>query len=88
VRNALSKRTDLESAKKTIEASDVSIKFYRNQIMPQVNLNANYQLTGSGGTVFRFNDDFPPTIASQTQTSYFSVLNTILTNDFPRGRSA
>jgi outer membrane protein len=83
VTQALEKRTDLASAKKTLEASDINIKYFRNQILPQVNLNTNYQLTGSGGTVRELSDDFPPRIVNQVQTGYGSVLNTLLTNDFP-----
>jgi outer membrane protein len=84
VRNALSKRTDLEAAKKTLEASDINIKYFRNQVLPQVNANVNYTLTGSGGTLHRIDQTTDPvTVSIVGQTSYGSVLNTILKNDLP-----
>jgi hypothetical protein len=50
MRNALDKRTDLEQTKKTIEASDISIRFARNQTLPDVTASIDYGLTGLGGT--------------------------------------
>src|SRR6185503_13342792 len=34
VRNALSRRTDLEQSRKSIEADDINVRFYRNQMLP------------------------------------------------------
>ena len=42
VRNALDKRADLRAAKNSIERSDLSIRFLRNQILPDVNALVNY----------------------------------------------
>jgi outer membrane protein len=50
VRNALDKRTDLRSAKNSLEQSDVTIRYFRNQIMPDVNAQVNYIASGLGGT--------------------------------------
>src|SRR5207248_8189650 len=50
VRNALDKRSDLRSAKNSLEQSDVNIKYYKNQIMPDVNATVNYGTFGIGGT--------------------------------------
>jgi outer membrane protein TolC len=50
VRNALDKRTDIRSAKNTIERSDVDIRFLRNQILPDVSAQATYITRGVGGT--------------------------------------
>jgi len=52
VRNALDKRTDLLAAKNSIEQSDINIKFYGNQIKPDVNALVNYGAIGIGGTQF------------------------------------
>jgi outer membrane protein TolC len=49
VRNALDKRSDLRSAKNTIERSDIDIRYLKNQILPEVNAQANYITRGVGG---------------------------------------
>jgi outer membrane protein TolC len=50
VRNALDKRSDLRSAKNSIERSDVDIRYLRNQILPDVSAQATYITRGIGGT--------------------------------------
>jgi outer membrane protein len=49
VRNALDKRSDVRSAKNSLQQSDVNIKYYRNQIKPDVNANVSYITTAAGG---------------------------------------
>jgi outer membrane protein len=49
VRNALASRSDLKSAKNSIEQSDVNIRYFRNQIRPDVNANVRYITTAAGG---------------------------------------
>jgi outer membrane protein TolC len=56
VRTALQNRTDIEIARKTLESNDLSIRNLRNQTLPDLNVVANYQLLGRGGTTF---DRFP-----------------------------
>ena len=50
VRNALDKRSDLRSAKNALEQSQINIKYYGNQIKPDVNANVGYNPIGVGGT--------------------------------------
>jgi outer membrane protein TolC len=49
VRNALDKRSDLRSAKNSLERSDIDIRYLRNQILPDVNAQATYITRGVGG---------------------------------------
>jgi outer membrane protein len=49
VRTALEKRSDLRSAKNSLEQSDINIKYYRNQVKPDVNANLRYITSASGG---------------------------------------
>ena len=49
VRNALDKRSDLRSAKNSLERSDIDIKYLKNQILPDVNAQATYITRGVGG---------------------------------------
>lgn len=50
VRRALSERTDLTIAKKNVEANDITVKYLKDQLLPQADLVANYGLVGLGGT--------------------------------------
>lgn len=50
VRNALDRRTDLDQAKRSMEATEINIRFFRNQTLPDVQANLNYGLAALGGT--------------------------------------
>ena len=50
VRNALENRTDIVAARKALEQNDISLAFAKNQLLPQLNLVANYGGAGAGGT--------------------------------------
>jgi outer membrane protein len=49
VRNAIDKRSDLRQAKNSLEQSDINIRYFRNQILPDVNATVRYVTTASGG---------------------------------------
>ena len=49
VRRALSERTDLAIAQKTIQGNDVTLRFLQDQLRPQVDLQTTYGLAGIGG---------------------------------------
>ena len=82
VENALSKRTDLEQQRKSLESNDVNIRYFRNQVRPDLNLQAGYGLTGQGGTVYDFSNDWPPQLLSSAETPYNKVLSKMLSRDF------
>jgi outer membrane protein len=50
VRRALSERTDLDIAHKDLEINDATLKFLRDQTLPQADFVASYGLVGLGGT--------------------------------------
>jgi len=52
VRKALSSRTDLEQARKTLDSNDITMKFLHNQTLPAVDALANYGAAGLGGTQY------------------------------------
>ncbi|MGH9176077.1 MAG: TolC family protein, partial [Vicinamibacterales bacterium] len=62
VRNALAARTDLAATRKQIESNDISIRYFRNQSLPDVNALVNYSAIGLAGTQFQFGQGFPPPI--------------------------
>ena len=49
VRRALAERTDLDIAKKSMQANDVTLKYLRDQLRPQADFVGTYGLVGLGG---------------------------------------
>jgi len=87
VKNALSRRTDLEQARKSIEADDINIRFYRNQSLPDVNASINYGLQGLGGTqLVRGAGPFGPgtgEVLGSSQRGFGTVLGDLFQNSYP-----
>jgi outer membrane protein TolC len=83
VRNALDRRTDIRLTKKQIEATDINIRYFHNQTMPEVNAQLDYALTGLGGTQFIRGAGFPGPIIGQVDRGFGSVLGDLFDNSFP-----
>jgi outer membrane protein len=85
IRTALDKRTDLRQARKTLESSDINIRYARNQTLPDVDLQVNYGLTGLGGTQFERDPTrgFPGPVVNQFNRGFGSVLGDLFTNNYP-----
>jgi outer membrane protein len=83
-RAALDTRTDLMQAQKIVESNDISIRFLRNQSLPNLTASVDYGATGIGGTRFIRDDGFPPPPPSATVVTPFTdVLRNIVGADFP-----
>jgi outer membrane protein TolC len=83
VRNALEKRTDLIQARKQIENTEVSIRYLRNQVLPQVNFEADLSTSGLGGTQFLRGPGFPGEIIGEVSRSLWSVQGDVFGFDYP-----
>jgi outer membrane protein len=85
VRNALQMRTDLLQARKSLEAADINIKYFRNQTLPDVTATFDYGLTGLGGTpVARVSNlGIPVTVPAGIARSFGSVLGDLFGNQYP-----
>ncbi|MDO8678879.1 MAG: TolC family protein [Acidobacteriota bacterium] len=88
VRNALSQRTDITAARKSLEANDVNIRYFQNQSLPDVTAQVNYNARATGGLqVTRGRDPatgFPnDQILSSVGRSFFSTLGNTFAGDFP-----
>ncbi|MGE5246446.1 MAG: TolC family protein [Betaproteobacteria bacterium] len=89
VRNALDKRADLREAKNSLEQSDVYIRYFRNQVLPDVNAVVNYGAVGYGGVQLEPIDPFSIGTGGVTRTvlsqrSFGSVLGDVLQAAYPQ----
>jgi outer membrane protein len=82
VKNALERRTDLVAMRKLLDADDINIRYFKNQILPDVNVRAGYGLAGQGGTNVKYDDSFPPIPISVVESGWGSVLSQMFSNDY------
>ena len=86
IKAALANRTDIREFKKSMESTDISMQFARNQKLPAVDVTARYGLTGIGGTQFKYgtplNEGEAPPILGQTVRSFGEVLRDVFGNNF------
>ena len=71
VKTALDKRTDLRSARMQLENTDLNMKYYRNQLLPQINLEGSLFGAGVGGDELIREPGFPPGPIIGTATKHF-----------------
>ena len=89
VRTALDKRSDVRTAKNALEQSDINIKFYGNQIKPDVNANIGYNPIGVGGTQLSAVDfstiaaGGAPTRTVVSDRGFGSVLGDVFQSQYP-----
>jgi outer membrane protein TolC len=88
VKTALDTRADIRAARNSLEQSDINIKYYANQLKPDVNAQLSYGAISYGGTQLSTSAD-PFNASSFTRTvvserGYGSVLGDVLTNAYPQ----
>jgi outer membrane protein len=85
VRSALEKRSDLRTAKNSLEQSDVNIRYFRNQIKPDVNAQLSYNAVAAGGTQLSNLNFLDPLAARTVQSNigFGSVLNNVFQSLYP-----
>jgi outer membrane protein TolC len=88
VRRALDVRTDLRQAKNGLEQNDISIRYLKNQLMPDINANVLYRGTGTGGS--RYQTDIgaalegrPPARLLVSERGYDTVIGDVFGASFP-----
>ncbi len=90
VQRALTSRTDLVQARNNLQQDDVTIRYLRNQVLPDVNANFSYGATGIGGTRFlpidfdSISAGAPPDRIVQSQRGFGSVLRDAFGNSLPQ----
>ena len=86
VKTALDQRTDLQVARKNLESNDISIKYFNNQSLPDLNASLNYAPQAIGGVGLLRGPSSgltPGPIIGQVERSYWSTLGTVFGGDFP-----
>jgi len=85
VQTALAQRTDAGELRKSLETTDVNVRYFRNQTLPSFDLQVDYAVTGLGGTRMLFDQrgGFPPPVIGQEERGFGSVLSDIVENAFP-----
>jgi outer membrane protein len=87
VARALSQRTDLQQSKNNLKISDINLQNQVDATKPQLNLTANYGLTGLGGPIIQRTGVIDPLTGSASTTTipsgYFDALRNIAGFDAP-----
>jgi outer membrane protein TolC len=85
VRRGLQNRTDLQQARKSLAVNDVTLKYLRNQVLPQADVTARYGLIGAGGSqLTNCTGSGVNQICSGTiPGGYTDALNTVLHGQYP-----
>jgi outer membrane protein TolC len=83
VRRALSSRTDLEQARKTLDSNDITMKFLHNQTLPAVDALANYGAAGLGGTQFIRSGLGSTQVLNTIPGGYGDAWRTLTGRDYP-----
>ena len=83
VRKALERRTDLVNARKNLQSSDISLRFFRNQTLPDVDLVASYGGQGIGGTSIRRAGLGSDQILETIPGGYSDALRLLFNRDYP-----
>ena len=85
VRSALTNRTDLAQARKTVESNDWSMKFMRNQTLPALDVTAQYGASGLGGqqAIRSGGGGITSVITGYIPGGYSDAWKTLTGRDFP-----
>jgi outer membrane protein len=83
----MQQRTDLVQTRKSLEATDLNLRFFKNQLLPAVDVFANYGLFYRGGREFNRGDNsvdppIPPSVIGET--GWGDTVRSMLARDAPR----
>ncbi len=84
VRRAITERTDIATSRKNLETNDVNMRFFKNQSLPALDLNATYGAQGLGGTSYiRAGTGIGSTVIGTIPGGYSDALALIRDRSFP-----
>ena len=80
---ALKNRLDLVRARAELEITKTNVRFYRNQTLPDVRFQVNFQSSGLGGTRLIRTGGFPGTVVGSEPVPFGMVMAQILQAEYP-----
>ena len=84
IRTALARRTDMLNTRRNLDINDVNIRFFRNQALPDLDLNASYGAQGIGGTFFRRSGSgIESQVIGTVPGGFFDALSVLRQRDYP-----
>ena len=83
VRTALDTRTDVVAARKSLERSEYNVQYTRSQLLPQLDLVANYGGTGAGGTQLIRQPPLGGEVVGTVPGGYGDALGEVFGADYP-----
>ncbi len=86
VRRALSERTDMSIAKKSVDSNDETLKYLRDQLLPQADLQVNYGLQGVGGPYLQRSQSgvLGSSVTTVVPGGVADAFGTLFRNNYPR----
>ena len=89
VRRALERRTDLEALRKNLDSNDITLRYWRNESRPALDLQVNYGAQGIGGTQFiREGSGIGSQVTGTIPGGYNDALSLLGARDFPTWNAA
>ncbi|MBA3270058.1 MAG: TolC family protein, partial [Acidobacteria bacterium] len=83
VRRSLERRTDLINARKNIQSSDISLRYFRNLTLPEIDFVASYGSQGIGGTSIKRAGLGSDIITETIAGGYSDALRLLTNRDYP-----
>jgi len=83
IANALANRTDVVAARKNLENQDYRLALAKNQLLPQLDLVANYGGAGAGGTQLIRDPPLGGPVVDTIPGSYGDAVSEVFGFDFP-----
>ncbi|HEU5177833.1 MAG TPA: TolC family protein [Burkholderiales bacterium] len=84
IRRALAERTDVLTSRKNLDSNDVSIRYFRDQSRPALDLKASYGAQGLGGTAFiRSGSGVDSQITGSVPGGYLDALSALGQRAYP-----
>ena len=85
IRRALSERTDLDIAKKNVASNDITLRYLKDQLLPQADVTATYGLVGLGGSqLITTGTGVNRTVTGSLPGGYLDALTSLMAHNYPR----
>ncbi|MGC4082196.1 MAG: TolC family protein [Vicinamibacterales bacterium] len=86
VRKAIESRTDVQLAKNSLEKSDINLRYFRSQVLPDISANVAYQSNAVGGSQLTPLTSITGSVGPRpviAERSYGSVLGDVFSSAYP-----